>query len=404
MKFVVALVLCIFVVCASAAIGASNGEKCLTSAGYSWCAFEGKCVRPWELAKEKGLQMTADNINSYCNVQKVGGAQDAHGCLSTAGYSWCAKEQNCVRPWELASARQISIHTVADFNNYCNNATTSAPEVGNDADAHKCLASAGYSWCQKENKCVKSWELMKSLSLESTPMSFQTYCANCLASAGYSYCYAEQKCVRPWELAKELAIESTPESINSYCSQDPATKSAPVGGASGSHSCIAGAGYTWCQKENKCVKPWEVTSAQQIDNTPEAFEQYCNEQQLNGPLAPGAQIGAIGGATEDHGCLSSAGYSWCQKENKCVKPWEITSAQQIDNTPEAFEQYCNEQQLGGPLAPGAQIGGASDAHGCIAGAGYTWCQQENKCVRPWELASEKGVDSMTAEAFASYCN
>lgn len=31
-------------------------------------------------------------------------------------------------------------------------------QVGNDADEHRCIGSAGYSWCEAKNKCVRSWE------------------------------------------------------------------------------------------------------------------------------------------------------------------------------------------------------------------------------------------------------
>jgi hypothetical protein len=47
-------------------------------------------------------------------------------------------------------------------------------------------------------------------------------------------------------------------------------------------------------------------------------------------------------------------------------------------------------------------GGDRDEHGCIGSAGYKWCAKEGKCVRPWDLAMEKGFPN-TAEAFASYC-
>jgi membrane-bound inhibitor of C-type lysozyme len=30
------------------------------------------------------------------------------------------------------------------------------------------------------------------------------------------------------------------------------------------------------------------------------------------------------------------------------------------------------------------IGGQKDAHGCLAAAGYSWCQAENRCLRTWE--------------------
>ena len=30
----------------------------------------------------------------------IGGQKDAHGCLIAAGYSWCAAQNKCLRPWE----------------------------------------------------------------------------------------------------------------------------------------------------------------------------------------------------------------------------------------------------------------------------------------------------------------
>lgn len=35
---------------------------------------------------------------------------------------------------------------------------TSPQLVGNDADEHGCLGSAGYSWCELKNKCLRTWE------------------------------------------------------------------------------------------------------------------------------------------------------------------------------------------------------------------------------------------------------
>ncbi len=48
-------------------------------------------------------------------------------------------------------------------------------------------------------------------------------------------------------------------------------------------------------------------------------------------------------------------------------------------------------------------GADRDAHGCIGSAGYSWCARENKCVRPWELAKDKGLAS-TEAAFDAYCS
>jgi len=30
------------------------------------------------------------------------------------------------------------------------------------------------------------------------------------------------------------------------------------------------------------------------------------------------------------------------------------------------------------------VGGDKDSHGCIGSAGYTWCEEKNSCVRIWE--------------------
>ena len=34
------------------------------------------------------------------------------------------------------------------------------------------------------------------------------------------------------------------------------------------------------------------------------------------------------------------------------------------------------------------IGGDKDEGGCLVGAGYSWCQAKNKCLRIWEELCE----------------
>jgi len=31
----------------------------------------------------------------------IGGEEDEHGCLTSAGYGWCPKLKQCIRPWEM---------------------------------------------------------------------------------------------------------------------------------------------------------------------------------------------------------------------------------------------------------------------------------------------------------------
>jgi hypothetical protein len=37
-----------------------------------------------------------------------------------------------------------------------------------------------------------------------------------------------------------------------------------------------------------------------------------------------------------------------------------------------------------PSAKPGRIGGDKDPHGCLIGAGYSWCPVKNKCLRLWE--------------------
>jgi len=57
----------------------------------------------------------------------------------------------------------------------------------------------------------------------------------------------------------------------------------------------------------------------------------------------------------------------------------------------------------GAQGPASAPGADRDDHGCMGSAGYSWCAREAKCVRPWELAKEKGFAS-TEEAFRAYCS
>jgi len=58
-----------------------------------------------------------------------------------------------------------------------------------------------------------------------------------------------------------------------------------------------------------------------------------------------------------------------------------------------------------PAAPGAppMVGGDRDAHGCIGSAGYSWCEQTQQCERPWELAKQKGFAN-SAQAYEQFCH
>lgn len=91
-----------------------------------------------------------------CVKQPVGSDADEHGCIGSAGYSWCEPLQKCIRQWE----------------ENC----TASQMVGNDRDEHGCIPSAGYAWCPEKEKCLRVWEedcpSLKASSLEEQAKGF----------------------------------------------------------------------------------------------------------------------------------------------------------------------------------------------------------------------------------------
>ena len=54
--------------------------------------------------------------------QPIGGQRDAHGCLPAAGYSWCEREKSCVRSWELEKQKG-GFGQYRNFAGYCSGAS-----------------------------------------------------------------------------------------------------------------------------------------------------------------------------------------------------------------------------------------------------------------------------------------
>jgi hypothetical protein len=51
-----------------------------------------------------------------------------------------------------------------------------APAVGGDRDAHGCIPSAGYRWCERSARCERPWELASAQGFENTAEAFEQYC------------------------------------------------------------------------------------------------------------------------------------------------------------------------------------------------------------------------------------
>jgi hypothetical protein len=56
----------------------------------------------------------------------------------------------------------------------------------------------------------------------------------------------------------------------------------------------------------------------------------CGEAVTPEPVLTGGQV--VGGDRDEHGCIGSAGYTWCEAKAKCVRTWEEPC------TPEGFDE------------------------------------------------------------------
>jgi len=78
--------------------------------------------------------------------QPLGSDKDEHGCIASAGYSWCEPLQKCIRPWETNCTAEAAAKAGTDM------------MPGADRDGHGCIPSAGYAWCPEKEKCLRVWE------------------------------------------------------------------------------------------------------------------------------------------------------------------------------------------------------------------------------------------------------
>ena len=59
------------------------------------------------------------------------------------------------------------------------------------------------------------------------------------------------------------------------------------------------------------------------------------------PAAPD-EAGLVGSDRDKHGCIGSAGYSWCAETKQCERPWLIAERVGFVNTSNNFAEYCGK--------------------------------------------------------------
>lgn len=49
---------------------------------------------------------------------------------------------------------------------------------------------------------------------------------------------------------------------------------------------------------------------------------------------------AVGADRDEHGCIGSAGYRWCESTGQCERSWELAKREGFEDTPGKFEAFC----------------------------------------------------------------
>jgi len=154
------------------------------------------------------------------------------------------------------------------------------------------------------------------------------------------------------------------------------------------YNCLKSEGYTWCETLVKCLSSVEECTVEveveatididdvqvptvldnpEIADEPTTFGGDEDYMEHGGSDVPAN----LGGEEDENGCLGSAGYSYCEKKDDCVRPWLLEGE---------WDDECTVTTT--------SLGGERDEHDCLGSAGYSYCEKKDDCVRPWLLAGE----------------
>ena len=202
-----------------------------------------------------------------------------------------------------------------------------AAAAGGDVDEHGCIASAGYSWCESSTECLRTWEI---------------------------------PCSKDGDVDLEETDTTDDVDVDAVSDSDTAVAvKLLIGDHQDEHGCLLSAGYSWCESSHECHRPWEITCSGSDSSA--FFEHLSSKQHV------------LGDNRDEHGCLLSAGYSWCKSSNECHRSWEMSCG----NESSTSSEQLSEQHV---------LGDYRDEHGCLRSAGYSWCNASKSCHRAWETS------------------
>ena len=160
--------------------------------------------------------------------QSPGSGADAHGCMASAGYAWCEAAQKCILSLE-------------------ENCTAAPVIVGGDKDEHGCIASAGYIWCEAKQKCLRNWE--EACSPSNTSNATAVVDVNDLCS------YLNGTIADMGACPNGSFTAPAPLSAgkNKTCCYTTGISLPIFGSGVDPHGCVGSTGYAWCDAKQRCL-------------------------------------------------------------------------------------------------------------------------------------------------------
>jgi hypothetical protein len=71
------------------------------------------CTQPNPAAENVSENISNDMSENESAL--VGGDKDEHGCIGSAGYTWCEGKQRCLRPWEEPCEAKLNLSEAIDI-------------------------------------------------------------------------------------------------------------------------------------------------------------------------------------------------------------------------------------------------------------------------------------------------
>ena len=152
----------------------------------------------------------------------------------------------------------------------------------------------------------------------------------CIPSAGYSWCDAKQACIRPWEenctATNQTAQAATEAQARAFCGQPNVDSVFICGPYVRVVSSLMGGGSTFYQGGAEIARcPVVSPDAMSGQCRQLLLGNNCAEQKVDCPQAAANASGGspiVGNQTDSHGCVLDGGYSWCGAKQKCLRVWE----------------------------------------------------------------------------------